>query len=136
MKLKHQRQSSGVSLVELLVVITIMMMMLSLVAPLTVDIVKKAEAQDEYLTFCRSLRKSAFDAFARGQSLDFRFDMNTVVVMRSGGISKRREYQYLSFAPQTFSINQNGFPTKPSIDIKLRKRDIHLDLIALIEGEL
>lgn len=136
MKSVRYRFARGVTLVELLVVITIMMMMLSLVAPLTVDVVKKSEAQSEYLTFCRAIKKSAFQAFAGGQALTFSLEEHSARVTRQDGSEQVKQYEYLHFKPQSFVINQNGFPTTQSIELDVRKRTITLDLVALIEGEL
>jgi prepilin-type N-terminal cleavage/methylation domain-containing protein len=129
-----QRQR-GVTLIELLIVITIMMGMLSLVAPVAFNAIEKAEAQDEYLALCGWLRSSSIRAFANGSGIQVRLDGNMLTFSSASRDSVTHTFKYLTFPEQSFTLNRNGMPDQDAIDLVQREKQKKLDLRLLLEGD-
>ena len=65
----EKKRLLGFSLIELLVVISILAGLLVLVGGLTVNSVEKAQAQTELVGFSNMIKKISFRAFASGNSI-------------------------------------------------------------------
>jgi prepilin-type N-terminal cleavage/methylation domain-containing protein len=139
--------NKGVTLIELLVVITIMMTMMTLVGPLAINTVDKAEAQSEYLSFCGILRSASVKAFANGSGINMSLNQNGIVAfvvqLKIGDNQEQssteheiiidRTYEFLNFPNTELKFNKNGMPNLTTIKFKQRNKIRQLDLIALLE---
>lgn len=67
---KKTRSPRGMTLVELLIVFTIMGLLVSLVAPSSTKLLDKARAQEEWLVLDRTVDSLAFRAFADGKYVE------------------------------------------------------------------
>ena len=138
----------GVTLIELLVVITIMMTMITLVGPLAMNTVAKAEAQSEYLSFCGTLRRASIKAFVNGSGIKLILDKNTLTAVKivptlianqhvefdENNILFERTYQYLNFSDTVINFNKNGIANLMTIKLSQGNRNREIDLIALLEN--
>ncbi|MFT5813627.1 MAG: type II secretory pathway pseudopilin PulG [Psychroserpens sp.] len=140
--------NQGVTLIELLVVITIMMTMLTLVSPLAMNTIDKAEAQREYLSFCNLLRHISVQAFSNGSGINVTLNQNvfiaSLIPLNIGSdeevfpieykIIVEREYEYLIFQETELKFNKNGMPNISTINFTQRNKVKNIDLIALLEN--
>jgi prepilin-type N-terminal cleavage/methylation domain-containing protein len=112
----------GFTLVELLVVLSIVGLLSALVAPSVGKQWDRARAQEEWLVVQRTVEGLSFRAFtegrgvtilARGKSLEWTFSGRTVESLR---------LDYLFFHPQqTIEINSNGVASAD--DLQVRQAD-------------
>lgn len=124
----------GVTLIELLIVLTIMMTTLGLVAPLALNSIEKAQAQSEYLGFAAWLKKASNLGFANGQGITVSLDKNTLIANLPSGEKIERKYEYLNFETLEFRFSRNGMPTIELIKLKSRHQSKSLNLIKLLDG--
>lgn len=143
LKIRYYR---GVTLIELLVVITIMMSLLTLVSPLAINTIDKAEAQREYLSFCNILRRLSVQAFANGSGVNVTLDQNTLSAsMEYFNLASEqqshveetlileRQFEFLIFSGTKLKFNKNGMPNIRSISFNQRNKIRQIDLITLLE---
>lgn len=135
--LRHQY---GLSLIELLIVITIMMGMMSLTAPFAMNVIDKAKAQTELIALENILKKSSTKAFTSGKGLIVRLKGNRLEVIVQP--SKRlfqiieqeaspiltKEFEFLSFTNQELVFNSNGFSNANSITFLSRGLNKSIEL--------
>ncbi|WP_448246057.1 pilus assembly FimT family protein [Thalassotalea agariperforans] len=137
----------GVTLIELLVVITIMMTMITLVGPLVINTINKAEAQSEYLSFCATLRRASTKAFVNGSGILIELQNDTLRVLKlpvkafpnldditEEQLTFEKKYKYLNFNELEFIFNKNGMPNISTINLKQREKNRELNLINLLEN--
>jgi len=125
-----------------------MMTMVALVAPLTINTIDKAEAQNEYLTFCGILRKASVKAFSNGLKVKVILINDQLQVVKvPSSLSEKifptetinnrilsKNFEYLTFPDLTLSFNQNGMPNIKNFTIEQRNKQKELNLIALLEN--
>lgn len=124
----------GVTLIELLIVITIMMTTLGLVAPLALNSIEKAQAQSEYLGFAAWLKRASNLGFANGQGITIYLDKNTLTANLPSGEKIEQKYEYLSFETLEFRFSRNGMPTIEIIQLTSRHQTKSLNLVKLLDG--
>lgn len=147
-KKKNRAKNKGVTLIELLIVITIMMTMISLVAPLAISTIDKAEAQNEFLSFCNVLRRTSVKAFANGSGIELELKDNKLTAYQtstynfnldSEGLEQNkvlyeRSYKFLTFQPNHIFFNKNGIASLALIKLNQQSRKRELDLLILLES--
>lgn len=119
---------SGATLLELLVVMTLMMTLLGLVGSGTVNGVARAQAQTEVITVYALIKKTGVRAFASGRTLEMMFDADAVTLTHKGRILHGVSFKHLFFAPQKITINRNGYPNKVSLTVDVRGVTKNLEL--------
>lgn len=113
---------------------SIMTIVLSLVGPLTLKMIDRAQAQSELIAFKNSINKVSYIAFA--SATEFRFELagKQVSVYRAGDMYQQTQFEYLTFTAQQVTFNSRGYPTPESIKIALPQRTEDINLFRLIEG--
>ena len=123
----------GFSLIELLIVITLMSLILGLVAPLGFNMVQKAQAQTEYLALQQKVFGFSNQAFVSGHIVELQFAQESMTVIRhryqqeSSRFSEKHVFDYIEVSqPSRVLFNRNGIASVPSIDITVRNQQKQL----------
>lgn len=125
------RHARGITLIELLIVISIMMTVLSLVTPLTARIIDKTKAQSEYLQLCNRIKSISSEAFALSTPIRVTFSAKQVDVVRED-TSETITFKYLSFDKQQLVFNSYGFPDASVVTVTQQHRIRQIDIMNLI----
>jgi prepilin-type N-terminal cleavage/methylation domain-containing protein len=125
---------SGFTLIELIIVMSIMTIILSIVGPLSLKMIDKAQAQSEYIQLKNELRKISYLAFASASVHELTFE-NKQVTLTKGLENKRIYYfEYLTFAPQSIVFNSHGYPYPEALSLSFLKKNEEVNLFKLVEG--
>ena len=125
------RLTAGISLIELLVVITVMMTMMGIVGGVTERSIEKTGAQTELVALHSLIKKVSVDSFAAGRVAIIAFSGSNVEVVYEEHQAAVITYEYLFFSDQKITFNRNGFPNTQSLAVEVgghsRVIDLHLD---------
>jgi len=129
------RRDSAFTLVELLIVLTILGLLLGLVGPLAVDRFEKAQAQEEWLTLERTVSSLAFRAYAEGRSVELRGQGGRLTWQSRDGEPRQLEFRHLFFdPPQHVVVNPNGVSDPGALALRQSGRERSIALNAWLEG--
>lgn len=120
----------GMTLIELLIVIGIVGLTASLVAPVGIKQVARARADAEWLTVQRTINGISFRAFAQGRSFEIEAAGTRLVWKASGGSSGELLLGYTFFEPtQRIRVTRNGHsePEELIASVADRKRRLRLN---------
>lgn len=113
-------QSSGFTLVELLIVLTIIGLTASLVAPLGAKQFDKARAQEEWLTLRRTVDGLAFRAYSLGRETELHAKGTSLEWAFADGKKGHLDFKKVFFAPeQTISIDRNGYADRDRLELRM-----------------
>jgi type II secretory pathway pseudopilin PulG len=127
---RRRAASSGLTLVELLIVFSIVGLLVSLVSPEAYRQVERAKAQEEWLVLDRQIRAIAFDAYSQGRPVMLSLSGRELVWQFEGDAEKRWVTERLFFvANQSIRISRNGFAEPEIVRVRLgdRERDLALN---------
>ncbi len=130
----EKKRLLGFSLIELLVVISILAGLLVLVGGLTVNSVEKAQAQTELVGFSNMIKKISFRAFASGNSIALSLDEHRAQVSRNDEIMAEKIFDHIIFSAQEIIFNRNGYPDVSSVSLGVRDKTREIALLPLITG--
>jgi len=128
----------GFTLIELMIVMSIVALLTGLVGPLAINSLEKAQAKEEMLSMKNWLRKISYRAFATGQAYTVKLagknialhsndDMQTAIVDKN--------FESLFFQPQELIYNEKGFVSPPSLVGSYRGNTLTVDLAQWVNGE-
>ena len=126
--------TSGFSLIELLIVVSIMMTVLGLVGGAVINGAARAEAQTEVISVYNLVKKAGVRAFTSGQGLAIVFEDDSAKLLSASGETKYQlTFDYLYFKPQKVNLNENGLPDTFSVDVLVNGKAKSLDLERLFQ---
>lgn len=118
----------GFTLIEILLVVLLLSITLTLVAPLGVEQVEKARAQSEWLTLDREIGRLSMKAFIEGEFVSVNM-AGKQLAWETGREQGVIEFEHLFFAPeQQLTINPNGIAEPMQIEVLQRDRQRTLSL--------
>jgi prepilin-type N-terminal cleavage/methylation domain-containing protein len=126
--------SKGFTLVELLIVMAIMSLILSIVGPLTVKMVDKAQAQSELITLKNAIHKLSYKAFASATPYTLTLNSKILRLESERSNPSIHRFEYLSFSDQVITFNSRGYPSPETLSFFLQGRNDTINLFKLIEG--
>lgn len=147
-------QSTGFTLIELMIVMAIVALLMSLVGPLTIQGYEKIKAKEEQLSLKNWIKANSYRSFATGQTGEFRLDKSQAIFIfqlpadssvlvdknqLGQGLSdafnesqqhivSTRSFKYLNFQPQTLRVNTFGLLFPAELRLERRGKAINLDL--------
>jgi len=139
---KKAIKNQGFTLIELMVVMAIVALLMTMVGPLAINAVEKANAKQEMLTMKNWFRKISFRAFNTGSSYQLKlsgkkaelFIVNTESEqMQPPLITKTLDS--LFFQPQVLYYNAKGFVTPTLVEGTYRNKILKVDLSHWVNGE-
>lgn len=124
------KRNRGMTLVELLIVFTIVGLLVSLVAPSSANLMDKARAQEEWLVLDRTVDSIAFKAYAEAQYIELSANERTLQWTVGGKPGGALTLAHLRFdRPQKVLINPNGLADVAVVSVLQadRKRELRLN---------
>jgi len=137
----------GFTLIELMVVMSIVALLLTMVGPLAINAVDKANAKQEMLTMKNWLRKISYRAFATGNAYQLKLAGKKAELFAiESEMEQSDEIQQLSplithtfeslfFQPQILTYNKNGFVSPTQLQGTYRNKTLSVDLSQWVNGE-
>ena len=132
-----QKRSRGMTLVEVLIVLTIAGLLTSLVAPYGGRALDSARSQEEWMTTTRLVRGIAFRAYSEGT--DYHLHLRGTELTWSRGKQQvgTRRFEFLFFDPeQRVTLNRNGIADREELSVLHRGRPRQILLNVGLKGEL
>jgi len=124
----------GFTLIELIIVLTIMAMLMGLVGPLMISSLEKSQAKVEAMTFSNWLKKVSFKALMRSEPLILVLNGKQARLENEQQQLKLVNFDYLFFQPQTVRFNSKGFPEQTRLVYQLRGDRRELALMDIVNG--
>jgi prepilin-type N-terminal cleavage/methylation domain-containing protein len=132
---RRGHQSGGFTLVELLIVFSIVGLLVALVAPMGAQQMDKARAQEEWLVLDRTIESLAFRAFAEGRAVTLEARGKELVWQLGAEPPRSVALKYLFFDPsQRITIDANGLADHDAIEVRQANRARTLELNRWIAG--
>jgi prepilin-type N-terminal cleavage/methylation domain-containing protein len=127
--------SSGMTLLELLIVIAIVGLLASLVSPAVSKQMERATAQQELLDLRNRFRSLSFRAYSTGVPIEVRASGSSLE-WRSADISRVKTYKHLFFDPlQELTISSSGIASVQNLSFRQRAAPRQLPLNEWISEE-
>ena len=130
MHLRGFKFSKGFTLIELIIVLSIVSLLLSVVAPISIKAVDKTEAKTELLSTTKWIKNIGFQSFIEQQSYMLELNGNTLSLYKkpSNDLVKIKQLESLSFTQQWVNFNANGFITPEQISGHFRGEPLTISL--------
>jgi len=132
------KQSSGFTLIELMVVMSIVALLLTMVGPLAINSLEKAQAKQEMLSLKNWFRKVSARAFTTGKSHVIQLSgkqVNLYVNEQKKKLLESVIFDSLFFQPQTLTYNNKGFVTPDNLTGTYRGKPLTLELKNWVNGQ-
>ena len=127
-----RRTTQAFTLIEVLVVMLLVSMLITLVAPLGIEQVERARAQSEWLELDRQMSRLSLNAFLRGDFVTVHAAGKRLNWESQGGRRGAVEFEQLFFTPeQHVTINPNGIADRAEIEVLQRDRPRSLAILPL-----
>jgi len=133
------KKQVGFTLIELMVVMSIVALLMGMVGSLAINSVDKAKAKEELLTVQNWLKKLSSRAYFSGLEHNLVFSGKQVSLfseLNSTTPLKVVEFDFLFFQPQTLFFNGNGFVTPTTIETSYRNQIVRYNLTDWVNGEI
>jgi len=134
----NKKIKNGFTLIELMVVMSIVALLMTMVGPLAINSVEKANAKQEMLSLKQWFRQVSSRAFYTGQEYTIKLAGKEARLFQGyeqvTAITKA-EFETLFFKPQILNYNKRGFIEPDKITATFQGKDIELDLASWINGE-
>ena len=133
---RRYSQYSGMTLIELLIVITIMGLLSSLVIPDVRNQIERAAAQEEFMRLQSDLNAASFVAFSQGGVVKIVASGSLLIISRSQSPQREHRYSHLFFDPkQEFAYLGSGYSTTEKLIVTQRGRIKELYLNKAFRGD-
>lgn len=122
--------NSGFTLIELIIVLSIVSLLLAVVAPISIKAVDKTEAKTELLNTTKWIKNIGFQAFIEQQSYALELNGNSLNLYTkpSNKLVKSKTLESLSFTQQWVNFNANGFIVPQQIQGHFRGEPLSISL--------
>lgn len=145
-KKSDDKKNSGFTLIELMVVMAIVALLLTMVGPLAMNAVDKANAKQEMLTIKNWLRKISYRAFTTGNSYQLKLagkkaelfintENNTLIDEQQNAALITHNFETLFFQPQVLTYNTKGFVNPTTLQGTYRNKPLQLKLKQWVNNE-
>lgn len=113
---------------------SIMAIVLSLVGPLTIRMIDRAQAQSELISFKNTLQRMSYLSFARATEHSLIFENQQVTLKKADKVINQSTFDYLSLGDQSLTFNSRGYPSPEILTIELPSRSVQVNIFRLVEG--
>ena len=138
----YDEKNRGFTLIELMVVMAIVALLLTMVGPLAINAVDKANAKQEMLNMKNWLRKISYRAFATGNSYQLKLTGKKAELFVIDENDEKLQPPLISktldalfFKPQILTYNPKGFVTPTLVEGTYRNKTLKVDLSEWVNGE-
>lgn len=135
-----KRINRGFTLIELMIVMSIVALLMGLVGPMVIGSVEKAQAKQELLTAKNWFLKISHRAFSSGQTLYLELAGKKVTLYSTNHQNKKQIIhtelmEYVFFKPKILTYNAKGFVYPDSIEATFRQTPMLIDLKKQVNGD-
>jgi len=134
-KLKTQH---AFTLIELMIVMSIVALLMGMVGPLAINSLDRAQAKQEMLTVKNWLRKVSARAFSTGQAHVVKLSGKNVQLYVKGdeqNLIENKTFESLFFQPQLVSYSKKGFVSTGIVEGTYRNRQLAINLKEWVNAE-
>lgn len=118
------------TMIELLVVLTIVSTLIGLVGPLTLNSIEKHQAKAEETQLKRLISRYSNYAFIQGSEKTLYFEGFSVFSINKE--EERYKFSYINFIPQTLQFNSSGIPQLRTLHYKIVDKQTDLAIFEII----
>lgn len=131
------RKYKGFTLIELMIVMSIVALLMGMVGPLAMNGLEKAQAKQEMLSLKNWLRKIGARAFYTGKEHHVELEGKGVILFVTNEEKpiETVNFESLFFQPQSVSYSKKGFVDVSTVTGTYRGNPIELSLTAWVNGE-
>lgn len=124
------QDNRGFTLVELLVVMAIVGTLLSLVGPLAIDSLSKAQARTELLGLQTWLKYQSKKAYVTGQPIKLNFNGKQVFQSNLNNQTNilLRNFDYVFFQPQLVTVDTHGMASEDKLKANYSGKEVTISL--------
>lgn len=136
--MKGKIQPRGFTLIELMIVMSIVALLMGMVGPLAINSLEKAQAKQEMLTVKNWLRKVSFRAFTTGKEHVIKFSGKNIILHTKGEALEpieNKTFESLFFQPQQLNYSAKGFVSPKQLIGTLRDKLIVVNLDQWVNHE-
>jgi prepilin-type N-terminal cleavage/methylation domain-containing protein len=129
---------TGFTLIELMIVMSIVAILMGLVGPLAINSLEKAQAKQEMLTVKNWLRKVSYRAFSTGQHHIVKFSGKNITLFiknQEDNLIENKNLESLFFQPQQLVYNIKGFVSPTLLEGTYRGKPLTVDLKKWVNHE-
>jgi prepilin-type N-terminal cleavage/methylation domain-containing protein len=130
--------SSGFTLIELMIVMSIVALLMGMVGPLAINSLEKAQAKQEMLTVKNWLRKVSYRAFTTGTEHIVKLSGKNIILQIKGDAElpiENKTFESLFFQPQELRYSQKGFVSPKQLIGTFRGKPMVVDLNQWVNNE-
>ncbi|HCV02406.1 MAG: hypothetical protein CMK63_10305 [Pseudoalteromonadaceae bacterium] len=126
----NNKFAHGFTLIELIIVLSIVSLLLSVVAPISVKAVDKSAARTELLETRNWIKSIAFQSFieSRAYRLELKDDTLSLYSLDEQEIIKTKKLESLRFEAQWVNFNKNGLTSPNEIQGYVRGEPLMISL--------
>ncbi len=138
------RQKLGFTLIELMIVMSIVALLLSLVGPMAIQNLEKAEAKQEMLQMKNWLKKISYRASATGQQHLLKLSGSQAVLymidesqnqnQNTSQLIISKTFNSLTFKAQQLTYSVKGFVTPELLQGRYRSKDLTININQWVNG--
>lgn len=135
---KHQNPNTGFTLIELMIVMSIVALLMGMVGPLAINSLERAKAKQEMLTVKNWLRKVSSRAFSTGQAHVVKLSGKNVQLYVKGdekNLIENKTFESLFFQPQLVNYSKKGFVSTDIVAGTYRNRPLTINLKKWVNAE-
>lgn len=129
----------GFTLIELMIVMSIVALLMAMVGPLAINSLEKAQAKQEMLSVKNWLRKISYRAFTTGQQHVVRLSGKNIILYVKGRektLIEDKTFESLFFQPQELNYNTKGFVMPDKLVGTYRDKQLIINLNEWVNGEV
>ena len=133
LKTNQYPRNIGFTLIELMIVLSIVALILTMVGPFALNIIDKAQAKQERLSIENWLSKVSALSFYSGQTYKVEFNGNAVSLFstQKEQTIEKVSFDSLFFQPQTLVFNSKGNANQTLIQGSFKGQPMPIDLTLL-----
>ncbi|XQW85900.1 type II secretion system protein [Thalassotalea piscium] len=128
----------GFTLIELMIVMSVVALLLTMVGPLAVNNLEKAQAKQEMLSLKNWLSKISYQAYASGHILQLTLAGKKATLAKISAEKKiitTETFEYIFFTPQVINFSRHGIVYPSVIKGEFKDNKMELNLKVSINGE-
>ena len=141
----YSAKNRAFTLIELMVVMAIVALLMTMVGPLAINTLDKAQAKQEMLTMKNWFRKISYRAFTTGHSYQlllagkkaelFQLNSTTKTQGTKPKLILSKTLESLFFSPQKLTYSAKGFVLPNKVTGTYRGKPLTVDLNSWVNGE-
>ncbi|WP_192508449.1 pilus assembly FimT family protein [Pseudoalteromonas aurantia] len=130
------QKSLGYTLIEIMIVMTVVSLLIGFVGPFTIDAIERTERKSETLQFKSLLKKAGYDAYIRQIELIVTLTGSSITVASPNNETRlyQHTFEHLNFPAQSLYINSNGFISPDNVDLQSGEKQVKVELGEAVNG--